>query len=249
MLGIIILIYSLEAHALRPISHLATIQVHRKDPEPMDAINQFRAEKCADRPNPTEHEECQEFMKKACNPGGADGKEGKQAQMNNEDGEISTGKGYCKKFFNAEKKKKEEEEKKKAEEEEKKKAEGEKKEGEEEGQKEAEGEPKDADETKEDPNSASHDGKSSEKSAEEAWGSTEGDKLPEQGFHGVKVAHDNGKTTVGDFSKEYGPDGISHDYKKICAKHPNSFWCKAKGYSTASMITVAPLLFAMILIS
>lgn len=88
-----------------------------EDPPPtktMDGINQFRAEQCADRPEPWKHKECMEFMKKACNPSGADGTEGERPQMNGEEGEITTGKGFCKKFFNAQK---EEEEKKKKEDE------------------------------------------------------------------------------------------------------------------------------------
>jgi len=83
-------------------------------PETMDGINQFRAEQCAGRPEPWKHKECLDFMKKACNPSGIDGTEGEKPQMNGEEGEVTTGKGFCKKFFNAQK---EEEEKKKKEDE------------------------------------------------------------------------------------------------------------------------------------
>lgn len=93
-------------------TNVARHVVSKEDPpEVMDGINQFRAEQCADRPEPWKHKDCMEFMKKACNPSGADGTEGTRPQMNGEEGEVTTGKGFCKKFFNAQKE--EEEEKKK----------------------------------------------------------------------------------------------------------------------------------------
>jgi len=99
---------------LANLSHGGNLITKQDPPKVMDGINQFRAEQCADRPEPWKHKECMEFMKKACNPGGNDGTEGDKPQMNGEGGEISSGKGFCQKFFNAQK---EEEEKKKKEDE------------------------------------------------------------------------------------------------------------------------------------
>jgi len=58
----------------------------------------------------------------------------------------------------------------------------------------------------------------------------ESNPLPEQGFHGTPVAHDNMKTSTDDWRSEYGPR--TPTFKEICAKYPNSSWCKAHGYHT-----------------
>jgi len=82
---------------------------HKDDPPSiMDGINDIRAEQCAGRADPMSHPDCAKFMKKMCNPAGDDGQDGGTAEMDGEAGEKSSGKGFCKKFFNAEEKEKEE---------------------------------------------------------------------------------------------------------------------------------------------
>jgi len=69
----------------------------------MDAINQFRAQVCAQMKNENgkkfgSYEECRDFMKKACNPG-------KDRTMDGDSKEITTRKGYCSEFFSEAEKK------------------------------------------------------------------------------------------------------------------------------------------------
>jgi len=61
----------------------------------------------------------------------------------------------------------------------------------------------------------------------------ESQAMPEQGFEGGLVAHDNMKTATSDWHAEYGPRAIGHQsYEAICAEYPDNTWCKARGYHT-----------------
>jgi len=53
--------------------------------------------------------------------------------------------------------------------------------------------------------------------------------LPEQGFHGELVAHDNMVTQTSDWHSEYGPHS-GPSYEEICAKYPDNTWCRLRGY-------------------
>jgi hypothetical protein len=64
-----------------------------------DMIKEYRAEKCVERDDPANHEDCMKFMSEICKPAGEDGKEGVSAEMNGEEGENGSGKGFCDNFF------------------------------------------------------------------------------------------------------------------------------------------------------
>jgi len=57
----------------------------------------------------------------------------------------------------------------------------------------------------------------------------ENEKMPEQGFSGELVAHDNMKTATADWHAEYGPHATP-SYEAICAEYPDNLWCKLRGY-------------------
>lgn len=61
-------------------------------------------------------------------------------------------------------------------------------------------------------------------------------KLPEQGFHGELVAHDNMVTQTQDWHSEYGPHS-GPSYEEICRKYPDNQWCKLRGYHGAPVET------------
>lgn len=65
-----------------------------------------------------------------------------------------------------------------------------------------------------------------------AWSNRmdEGSKMPEQGFEGELVAHDNMKTATSDWHSEYGPHSGHQSYEAICAQYPDNSWCKLRGY-------------------
>jgi len=51
--------------------------------------------------------------------------------------------------------------------------------------------------------------------------------LPEHGFHGRLVAHEDGKTYTKDWRAEYGPHAKNvASYDEICAQYPHNDWCK-----------------------
>merc|ERR1740130_1252797 len=54
-------------------------------------------------------------------------------------------------------------------------------------------------------------------------------KLPDQGYWGKLVEHEDQKTATGDWGKEFGPDAAG-SFRKVCAKHPDSIWCRQQGY-------------------
>lgn len=57
----------------------------------------------------------------------------------------------------------------------------------------------------------------------------ENEKIPEQGFGGKPVAHDDMVTQTSDWHAEYGPHSKGHKtYAEICAAHPNNLWCKLR---------------------
>jgi len=65
-----------------------------------------------------------------------------------------------------------------------------------------------------------------------AWSNRmdEGSKMPEQGFEGKLVAHDNMKTATSDWHSEYGPHSGHQSYEAICEQYPDNSWCKLRGY-------------------
>lgn len=61
---------------------------------------------------------------------------------------------------------------------------------------------------------------------------TEGIPLPEQGYSGPMVQHDDMETRTKDWRKEYGPKS-KHPHRtftNVCAEYPNSAWCVQNGY-------------------
>lgn len=160
-----------------------------------------------------EYKKCIPFMERLCRPGD-------DMIMDSDKKEKSTGEGFCQKFF-PQKEKKEEKKEEKDEKKEEKKEEGEpeeKKEPEKKNETEQEKEPKknETGEVKE-----SSEGKIGRMHMDESIG------VPEQGFEGPKVAHDEGKSSVDDWSTEYGPDHPgSADVEEICKKNPGNRWCK-----------------------
>lgn len=49
--------------------------------------------------------------------------------------------------------------------------------------------------------------------------------LPEQGFHGRPIQHTDMDTMVGDFGREFGPQGPDNACE-VCKNNPASYWCK-----------------------
>lgn len=58
--------------------------------------------------------------------------------------------------------------------------------------------------------------------------------MPEQGFGGKPVAHDNMQTYTGDWAREYRlrheKDDLDREYARACAKYYKSRWCTKHGY-------------------
>lgn len=50
--------------------------------------------------------------------------------------------------------------------------------------------------------------------------------LPEQGFHGDLVDHEDGETQTDDWLEEFGPNSGHRSYRAICRDHPDSVWCR-----------------------
>eukprot|EP00397_Hematodinium_sp_SG-2012_P049112 GEMP01056513.1.p2 GENE.GEMP01056513.1~~GEMP01056513.1.p2 ORF type:complete len:259 (+),score=71.19 GEMP01056513.1:195-971(+) len=248
----------IQAFHIRAVSHLTAFGEGGKvsDVPVMGSINKFRAQQCAERPDPWEHEDCMEFMKEICNPGGNDGTQGERPQMDGEAGEISSGEGFCKKFFNgmADKKKKEDETKKKEEEEveRKRREEKERKRREEEERKRREEEER---KRREEEERKLQDGEASSRRAAELAAGDESIDLgpkshlpvPEQGFSGPVVTHDT-RTTISNWSKEYGPKGEPHNYEEICKRHPDNVWCRGHGYSRSNAFCSMLSLFVFALL-
>jgi len=54
--------------------------------------------------------------------------------------------------------------------------------------------------------------------------------LPAQGYEGEKVEHNDMKTQVDDWRKEYGPDHPQYEeLEKICDRYPGNEWCRKYG--------------------
>jgi len=218
----------------------------------MDAINQFRAQVCADMHKEMgkefgSYEECRDFMKKACKPG-------KDRQMDGDSKEMTSGKGFCNEFFPAaEKKAKEEVEKEEV--------------------KEVKARP--VEDTVVDAGPAPAPGAAPSPGVAGAPGPSPGPgpapgpyvpgisegpppippaedekyyfskggkdpvarvhmdeklKLPAQGYWGKLIEHEDGETATGDWQKEFGPQATQDTYRKICAAHPDNPWCTEQGY-------------------
>jgi len=69
--------------------------------------------------------------------------------------------------------------------------------------------------------------------------------LPNQGLQGTPTHHDN-STEIANWTREYGPKGVSHDFEKICYEHPENAWCQLKGYSGAYIAILSPLIALLI---
>lgn len=54
--------------------------------------------------------------------------------------------------------------------------------------------------------------------------------MPEQGFSGRMVAHDDAHTHVADWQTEYGPKANLKSVEEICAKYPRNHWCMVNNY-------------------
>lgn len=54
---------------------------------------------------------------------------------------------------------------------------------------------------------------------------TESLKLPTQGYWGKLVEHEDGKTSISDWGKEFGPQS-ANGYCNICRAHPDNAWCR-----------------------
>jgi len=50
--------------------------------------------------------------------------------------------------------------------------------------------------------------------------------MPEQGFSGRLVRHDDSETHISDWQEEYGPKADHMSMEDICAMYPNNQWCK-----------------------
>mmetsp|Transcript_39808 Transcript_39808/g.69955 ORF Transcript_39808/g.69955 Transcript_39808/m.69955 type:complete len:416 (-) Transcript_39808:65-1312(-) len=54
--------------------------------------------------------------------------------------------------------------------------------------------------------------------------------LLEHGVSGRLVEHEDGRTMVSDWGREFGPKSEQTDFKIICAKHPGNEWCRLHGH-------------------
>lgn len=59
---------------------------------------------------------------------------------------------------------------------------------------------------------------------------TEAMKLPTQGYWGKLVEHEDMKTSIADWQKEFGPPSHQDSLKAICKQNPDSIWCKRRGF-------------------
>lgn len=50
--------------------------------------------------------------------------------------------------------------------------------------------------------------------------------MPEQGFSGRLVRHDDTETRLSDWQEEYGPKANHQSYQDICDMYPNNKWCR-----------------------
>jgi len=55
-------------------------------------------------------------------------------------------------------------------------------------------------------------------------------ELPDQGFMGELVKHDDKQSLVKDWGKEFGPSSGQREFEAICAEHPHNEWCRIHGY-------------------
>lgn len=51
-------------------------------------------------------------------------------------------------------------------------------------------------------------------------------KLPTQGYWGKLIEHEDMQTMTGDWGAEFGPNSGLKSVREICAKYPDSRWCK-----------------------
>mmetsp|Transcript_108056 Transcript_108056/g.293010 ORF Transcript_108056/g.293010 Transcript_108056/m.293010 type:complete len:512 (+) Transcript_108056:154-1689(+) len=64
--------------------------------------------------------------------------------------------------------------------------------------------------------------------------------MPEQGFSGRLVAHDDAHTHVADWQTEYGPKANLKSVEEICAKYPHNQWCLVNNYRVARHVPRSP---------
>lgn len=72
-------------------------------------------------------------------------------------------------------------------------------------------------------------------------------KIPEHGYWGKLVEHNDGTTYTDDWGQEFGPKSGHDSYEVICAKQPDNQWCTQNGYhrhkssSTSAFAKLLPL--------
>lgn len=64
--------------------------------------------------------------------------------------------------------------------------------------------------------------------------------MPEQGFSGRLVAHDDAHTHVADWQTEYGPKANLKSVEDICAKYPHNRWCVVNNYRAGHRMSHPP---------
>jgi hypothetical protein len=75
--------------------------------------------------------------------------------------------------------------------------------------------------------------------------------LPAHGYWGELVRHQDMESTMDDWGKEFGGGSYSNQWKKLCAKHPDSPWCDTrhphKSSASRCCFLAASLVFASLL--
>jgi len=238
---------------IQPISKVVLRSRKPRDERVMDAINQFRAQMCADMKDEygkkfDTYADCKKFMEGACKPG-------KDEAMDGDRKEMTTKQGFCTEYF-PKAKKRAEEKVDREDKEEASKANA------------TSSIPAPSPSLAPAPASAGgpapapapgpmaapaapapapapgpflpgiHSGK--------PWGEIPDDekyyykkggkdisrihmseqmKLPEQGYWGKLVEHDDQKSMTSDWGKEFGPHSGHASLESVCRQHPDSRWC------------------------
>lgn len=58
------------------------------------------------------------------------------------------------------------------------------------------------------------------------WFSKDIESLPEQGYSGDLVDHEDTESLTTDWGQEFGPRARQRSYREICRDHPNNEWCR-----------------------
>jgi len=236
----------------------------------MDAISQFRAEICGDMKKEhgkefASHDACEKFMNEACKPG-------KDGQMDGDGKEVTTQKGHCSAFFPEAKKKAEAQiDKEDKEEEEKAKASGAPSSA---PSAAPSGAPSPApapvagdapapapvagDAPAPAPISAPAPARKipDDEKYYYAKGGKDPDrlhmseklKLPDQGYWGKLVEHEDQETATADWGREFGPR-TGGSFRKFCDHHPDNPWCAQHGHRSSARPAAAFDLVQLLLVA